>query len=382
MRKLLELQANQIEAVLASHRILARVWGGIVTPRFVRFQLTTPIGTRVNQVTRLSEEIAIALGSPSARVYRKDGAIQVELPCQQQRVVQLLPLCQRLDHVPELTAILGLDQEGTPLLVRLCSPEVAHVLICGTTGSGKTALARTLLLSLAMHNPPTALQMVLIDPQGRGFVSLSGLPHLMVPLVSEVGRAEEVLGRLEAEMERRDRLGHVRPRIVLAIDELADLMQVGGSAVVRALTRLTQRGRKAGVHVVACTQKPTAAVVGSLVKANFPLRLVGSVASPEDAKVAAGMRGTGAEKLLGRGDFLLVNKGQVVRFQAAWVEEREIREWISDPGGWKTDNGREKTECGRRKSILGFPTLKLPFRASLLQEGVKRIAGRSEISDQ
>ncbi len=86
------------------------------------------------------------------------------------------------------------------------------------------------------------------------------------------------------------------------------------------------------MHVVACTQKPTAAVVGSLVKANFPLRLVGSVASPEDAKVAAGMRGTGAEKLLGRGDFLLVNKGQVVRFQAAWVEEREIREWILDTG--------------------------------------------------
>ncbi|MDH7487847.1 MAG: DNA translocase FtsK, partial [Anaerolineae bacterium] len=119
MRKLLELQANQIEAVLAGHRILARVWGGIVTPRFVRFQLTTPLGTRVQQVTRLSEEIALALGAPSARVYRKDGAIQVELPREEPRPVRLLPLCARLPQVPELTAVLGVDEEGVPLLVRL-----------------------------------------------------------------------------------------------------------------------------------------------------------------------------------------------------------------------------------------------------------------------
>ena len=378
MRKLLELQANQIEAVLAGHRILARVWGGIVTPRFVRFQLTTPLGTRVQQVTRLSEEIALALGSPSARVYRKDGAIQVELPREQQRTVRLLPLCERLDHVPELTAVLGLDEEGTPLLVRMSSPEVAHALICGTTGSGKTALARTMLLSLALHNAPSALQMVLVDPQGRGFLPLAGLPHLMVPVVQEVGRAEAVLGKLVAEMERRDRLGHVRPRIVLAIDELADLMQVGGKAVEGALTRLTQRGRKAGVHVVACTQKPTAAVLGSLVKANFPLRLVGSVASPEDAKVAAGVRGTGAEKLLGRGDFLLVNKGQAVRFQAAWAEEGEIRDWIVENGGWGMGSGRGE-DHGRGKSILPLPTANVQLPISVLREGLKRIASQSVV---
>jgi len=379
MRKLLELQAHQIEAVLAGHRILARVWGGIVTPRFVRFQLTTPLGTRVQQVTRLSEEIALALGSPSARVYRKDGAIQVELPREEQRSVRLLPLCARLPHVPELTAVLGLDEEGVPLLVRLSSPEVAHVLIAGTTGSGKTALARTLLLSLAMHNAPSALQMVLVDVQGRGFLPLAGLPHLMVPVVQEVGRAAAVLGRVVEEMERRDRLGHVRPRLVVAIDELADLLQVGGKAVEGALLRLTQRGRKAGVHVVGCTQKPTAAVVGSVVKANFPLRLVGSVASAEDARVAAGVGGTGAEKLLGRGDFVLVCKGQVVRFQAAWAEEGEIRDWIVDSGGWRVHG-----ECGRDKeaSALAFPASVLTLPASLLREGVKRVAHRSVVGER
>jgi len=323
--------------VLASHRILSRVWGGIVTPRFVRFQLTTPLGTRVQRVTRLSEEIALALGSRSARVYRKDGTIQVELPREEHRTVQLEPLCRRLDQVPELTAVLGLDEEGTPLLVRLSSPDVAHVLICGTTGSGKTALARTMLLSLAQHNRPAALQMVLVDPQGRGFLPLAGLPHLMGPPVRERARAAAVLQRLVQEMERRDRLGRMSPRILLAIDEMADLVQVGGRGVADALTRLTQRGRKAGVHLLACTQKPTAAVLGSLVKANFPLRLVGSVASPEDAKVAAGTGGTGAEKLLGRGDFLLVNRGQVVRFQAAWVDEGRMVELCQEVSTGRLD---------------------------------------------
>ena len=340
MRKMLELQSTQIEAVLASHRILARVWGGIVTPRFVRFQLTTPMGTRIQRVTRLADEIAMALGSRSARVYRKDGAIQVEVPREEQRVVRLATVSEGLDEVPEMTAILGLDEEGRPLLVRLSSPDVGHVLVSGTTGSGKTALVRTMLLSLAEHNGPQGVQMVLIDPHGRGFGSLRGLPHLMVPIIREVGRAEEVLAKLVAEMERRDRLGHVVPRIVLGIDELADLMQVGGRGLGDALERLTQRGRKAGVHVVACTQKPTVAVLGSLVKANFPLRLVGSVASVEDARVGAGCGGTGAEKLLGRGDFVLVNKGDVVRFQGAWAEEAEIVQRVKEVGERRQVGGR------------------------------------------
>jgi S-DNA-T family DNA segregation ATPase FtsK/SpoIIIE len=116
---------------------------------------------------------------------------------------------------------------------------------------------------------------------------------------------------------------------VVVLDELADLVQVGGREMVTVLTRLTQRGREAGLHLVACTQKPSAAVIGGLVKSNFPVRLVGSVASPEDAKVATGLAQTGAERLLGQGDFLVVAKGQVTRMQAAYINMRESQELAS-----------------------------------------------------
>jgi S-DNA-T family DNA segregation ATPase FtsK/SpoIIIE len=124
-------------------------------------------------------------------------------------------------------------------------------------------------------------------------------------------------------MERRDSQGVSSPVIVAGVDEMADLLMTGGKAVEAALVRLAQRGREAGVHLLACTQKPSAELVSGLLKANFPVRLVGAVASPEDAKVASGIAGTGAEKLLGRGDFLLVAKGDVIRFQAAYASEDE-----------------------------------------------------------
>lgn len=324
MRRRLEWQADCIEAVLASHRVPAQVWGGQVSPRFIRFQLTTALGTRVSQVTRLSEEIALRLGAPSARVYRHNGAIQVEVPRTRPSGVRLWPLCRRLGAVPTCSALLGVDEEGTPLLLRLVSPEVVHVLLAGMTGSGKTALLRTMLASLALFNRQRALQLVLIDPKGRGLAPLAGLPHVLGRLATTVAEGMETLHWLVAEMERRDRERISQPVLVVAVDELAELLSVGGRPAETALVRLAQRGREAGIHLLCATQKPAASVVSGLLKANFPLRLVGSVASAEDARVAAGVAGSGAEKLLGRGDFLLVGRGEIIRFQAAYASEQEL----------------------------------------------------------
>ncbi len=341
MRQVLHFQADRIEMVLASHKVPARVIGGQVTPRLVRYQLTTPLGVKVKQVAGLAEEIALSLGASSCRVYRQEGQLQVEVPRPDGQVIRLTALCRQLtlhgDYkrqgwraaVPPATAVLGLDHEGVPLLLRLPSPDVAHVLIAGTTGSGKTALARTIIASLALYNSQRRVQLVLVDPKGRGLKPFDGLPHLLLPVLTRVDQALSALQRLVSEMERRDAEGRSDPRLVVVLDELADLVQVGGREMETLLIRLMQRGREAGIHVVACTQKPTAAVIGGLVKSNFPVRVVGSVASPEDAKVATGLAGTGAERLLGQGDFLVVAKGQVTRMQAAYISVDEVRELVA-----------------------------------------------------
>ncbi|NJN84898.1 MAG: DNA translocase FtsK [Caldilineaceae bacterium] len=298
---------------------------GWFTPRYVQFKLTVRPGTKISKVTALSEELALALGSPGLRIARQQGCVNIEMLREKSDPVRLLPLIERLDAVPPHSAILGVEELGAPLLLRLTAPDVAHVLVAGTTGSGKTALARTLLCSLAMFNPPDELSIILVDPKGRGFGPLSALPHVKHGIISEPDEAVARLGALGQEMERRDHAGVSRPVIVVAVDEIADIYQTGGSDFEKALGRIAQRGRQAGIHLIGCTQKPTASLIGSSVIANFPVRLVGAVASKDEARYATGVTDSGAEKLAGSGDFLLVSKGELVRFQAAWLGPEDMK---------------------------------------------------------
>ena len=342
-RHRLERQADLIEEVLASHKIQSHVWGGTVTPRFIRYDLTATLGTKVQKVVALRDEIALSLGVPDIRLYRQGGAIRVEVPRDEPSVVHLHRLIDSIPRPPKLTAVLGVDEDGVPLLLRLPSPEVAHVLVAGTTGSGKTVLLRTLLLSLALLNPQRTLQMALIDPKGRGFGPLADLPHLVRPVITDPDVAVNLLQGMVTEMERRDKEKRCTPALVIAIDELADLRMAGGKAVEDNLARLTQRGREAGIHVIVATQRPAATVVGSLVKANLPVRLVGAVGSPEDAKVATGIAGSGAERLRGRGDFLLIARGQTIRMQAAYLSDLDTQKTAADVGASQNRNGHRGT---------------------------------------
>ncbi len=233
-----------------------------------------------------------------------------------------------------------MTDDGAPLLIRLPSADVAHVLVAGMTGSGKTMLLQAIILSLTMLNEPREVGMVLMDPKGSAFRVFDGAPHLSRPVIREVDEGKEALASLTRLMEQRGGLGRTEgPHVVVVIDELADLLMTGGSELQGALTRLVQRGRGAGIHVVAATQKPTASVVGSLMKANFPVRLVGRVMSAMDARVASGWSGTGAERLEGRGDFIAVAEGRLTRFQGAYVVASEIQDVVGRTGARDQDLG-------------------------------------------
>lgn len=347
-RYTLERQADIIEQVLNAHKIQSRVWGGTITPRVIRYDLTTALGARLNKVLALKDEIALSLGVSEIRLYREGGALRVEVPRPEAAPVSFLSLLHSLPPAPPLSALLGVDVEGVPLLLRLPSPDVAHILVAGATGSGKTVMLRALILSLALRNPQRQLQIALIDPKGRGFAPFAALPHLLAPIASEPAEAVALLRRLVTEMERRDRERIATPALLLVVDEVADLRQAAGSEVETLLARLTQRGREAGIHVVLATQRPAAAVVGGLVKANLPVRLVGAVVSAEDARVAAGVGGSGAERLRGRGDFLLVVRGETIRLQAAFISAEETARVVS----------------AARSSPARFPSPSLPFLPS------------------
>jgi S-DNA-T family DNA segregation ATPase FtsK/SpoIIIE len=361
MREILESQSDRIEAVLSLHKVPARVTGGTVTPRWIRFQVLPMIDTKISKIKGLNEELAAALNAPNCRVSRRGAAVNIEVPRDDPMPVQLLPLYRQIDEaegsIPPVTAVLGLAEDGAPLLIRLPSPDVAHILVAGTTGAGKTVLMQTMILSLAMANPAPSpfqegevagggLRLVLVDPKGYAFGVFQGLPHLARDVIRETDEAVETFQSLVHLMERQgDQAGTARGngngsvlsgqpraipvRVVVVIDELADLLMLGGKEIQWALTRLTQRGREAGIHIIAATQKPSAEVLGPLIKANFPVRLVGRVTCASDARTAAGWSGTGAERLMGRGDFLAVAEGRVLRFHAAHVSPEEIREVVA-----------------------------------------------------
>ncbi|MCS7057249.1 MAG: DNA translocase FtsK [Thermoflexales bacterium] len=319
MYRKLHQTADRIEAVLREGKAPAAVVGGKVLPGFVEMLLRPAPGTKVKQVRALQADLALALGNANVRVTQSGTHLAVQIPRETRAPVRLTTLMTSLKTAPPYTAVLGLAEDGAPLMACLSSPEVAHVLIAGTTGSGKTSLAHSMLISLCRRHRPSQFGLVVLDPKRDQQASfLSAIErHLLLGVAHTAEEAHAALARVVEVMERRTNLKDPQPRVAVYVDEMADLVQTGGSRIVDALTRIAQRGREAGIHLIACTQKPSARVIGSLLKANLPLRLVGRVVSAEDARIAAGIPASGAERLLGSGDFIAVTSGRVIRFQAA-----------------------------------------------------------------
>lgn len=328
----LDMYANTIERVAGEHGAPLQITGGQVLPHVVILHVgQLAPGVKVGRVQALHEEFALALRVPGVLIVRRPEGLSIEIPRVDAKSVTLGFFLEQAGAIgirPEPhTALLGLGSDGRPLLLHIPAPEVAHVLIAGQTGSGKTELIKTMLCSLSHWSRSARdMQIYLVDPKRRKLSDLAGLR--CVAGCCGVDDVAGLLALLLTKMEERDEGRYCTPRIYLVVDELADVIMVGGAEVEAALIRLIQRGREAGIHLICATQKPSARVVAGLMKANFPTRIVGAVTSAQDAYIASGVSGTGAERLLGKGDMVAICGGQVVRFKAAIVTASELAPFV------------------------------------------------------
>lgn len=350
MREILDRQAGAIEYVLHTHGMRAQVDGGKLSPRLARFHLVLPPGVSPTRLSPLVPEIADALGVMSCRLAVSEDGVYLEAPRPDPVPVRLLPLVQRVaDIVPPATASLGLDTDGTPLLLRLNSPEVDPVIISGDRASGKSSLMRGMALSLALHNSPDRLRLLLLDCTGErtAFSGLDRLPHLACPVASgpvdtlvSLRWALRMLSRRAHFADDEDELtfddfgdepqyeqtqqGQETELVILldGADALCSMNNKRANAeAADALQQLLSAGSAHGIHIVMSAERPDE-IVG--VNTGWGARIVGRVTSPEEARIATGIKGSGAQGLLGAGDFLITLNAELIRFQAASISDAEL----------------------------------------------------------
>ncbi len=333
----LELQSQQIERFLSHHQLSASVTGGAVQPRSIRFDLATPLAQGWERLRGLTHELKSALNVPDIRLSAEDGQLRLHIVRPEEPPVVLLDLLPLLPDLPPITAMLGLAEDGRPILLDFDNPDVTHVLTAGMTGAGKTMLLRTLALSLALKNRQSQLQLLIIDPETAAsrksyaiLEPLSFLPHMLAGISYRLEEAVETLEFLRGEMAYRRQQETTTPTIVVLIDKADHLLEAGQRPVSDALTELLQYGAAAGIHLVLSTERPETAVLDNVLRANLPVRLVGQTRTPQEAQAAAGMADTNAQYLLGQGDFLAVVGGAMTHFQAAYISDYDLHLCLED----------------------------------------------------
>lgn len=327
-KSILEFESNTIDEILSSLGFEGVFVSKAISNKSSNiYHLRITPSTKIHLLLKVSEEIAYGLGKTNVRIARDGGIVQVEVAKESKtKSNNLISLLNSLKSPQPFCAILGMDMKNNPLAIRITSPEIAHILIVGQTGSGKTALTRSIICSLAYLNKPRNIQFVLIDPKSSGFAPLVKLPHALGEIIKTPEEAFSMLNYLVEEMINRDHNKEEtknKPKLIVAIDELSDLI-MAKQELKEPITRLCQRGRESGIHIIACTQKPVAAVLGGPMLSNFPVRLCGAVASKGEARFATGIANSGAEKLEGKGDFLLVKSGFAERFRGTWLSSEDF----------------------------------------------------------
>ena len=362
----IEEQAKRLEHALGSFRVEATVVGAQVGPAVTLFELDVVQGTRMNKVTQLSQEIAAALRAKSVRIIAPipgKSTIGIEVPNENRRVVRLTELITQKAYDKKFMSLplfLGMDAEGNAIVEDLT--RMPHLLIAGTTGSGKSVCINSILASFLLTRSPHDVRLILVDPKMVELQMFASVPHLMLPIVNDMKQATNVLLWAVEKMEGRyglfkeagvrnikgynalgeeglrERLGEEfheerTPRhvshIVIVIDEMADLMMNSKKEAEHTITRLAQKSRAVGIHVIIATQRPSTDVITGVLKGNLPTRIAFQVASKVDSRVILDVMG--AEKLLGSGDMLYTppQSSQVRRVQGALVEDHEIQALVN-----------------------------------------------------
>jgi S-DNA-T family DNA segregation ATPase FtsK/SpoIIIE len=336
--------AHAIRDVFETSGVMAELTGATVGPRITMYEVRKYKGQSVERVLKLQKELEYAVGSSAIRIISPipgKSAIGIEVPREKFDPVTLSEIFAGSTQAPHpLLAAIGKDLEGRSVIANLA--EMPHLLIAGATGAGKSSCLNGLLVSIIQRATPEQVRMILIDPKRVEFMPYDGLPHLLMPVVTDAKKAVQVLEWLASEMEMRyDQLERARvrnidefnktsdekmPYILAVVDELADLMMADkkSSDTEDVIVRIAQKARAAGIHLVLATQRPSVDVVTGLIKANMPSRLAFAVASGDDSRTILG--GHGAEKLLGKGDGLFVPAGAMVpvRIQSPLVSDSEI----------------------------------------------------------
>lgn len=341
-----DLQANAriLEETLEDFDITVKITDIERGPVITRYELEPAPGVKLNRIVALGDDIALAMKATSIRIVAPipgKARVGVEVPNSVGSLVYLKEVFACDDFGGSdyrIPIVLGKDIAGHPVIADL--GDMPHILIAGTTGSGKTVCVNCLILSMLFKSSPNELKFVMVDPKMVELAPFNGLPHLLCPVVTDAKKAAVALNWIVGEMEDRYQLlakegarnidaynekqENKMPYIIVIIDELADLMMVSRDQIETAITRLAQLSRAVGIHLVLATQRPSVDVVTGVIKANFPSRISFKVASKVDSRTV--LDSNGADKLLGKGDMLFLRPGQekLIRAQGSLVNDKEI----------------------------------------------------------
>ncbi|MFJ7933196.1 DNA translocase FtsK [Sporosarcina sp. NPDC096371] len=350
----IQANAQKLERTFLSFGVKAKVTQVHLGPAVTKYEVLPDTGVKVSRIVNLADDIALALAASGIRIEAPipgKSAIGIEVPNSSVAMVSLREVIEAKENNrpdSKLMISLGRDVTGQAMLAEL--NKMPHVLIAGSTGSGKSVCINGIIISILMRAKPHEVKMMMIDPKMVELNVYNGVPHLLAPVVTDPRKASQALKKVVSEMERRYELfshtgtrniegynehievwneeneeKHPRmPYIVVIVDELADLMMVASNDVEDSITRLAQMARAAGIHLIIATQRPSVDVITGIIKANIPSRVAFAVSSAIDSRTI--LDSGGAEKLLGRGDMLFLPAGvaKPVRIQGAFVSDSEV----------------------------------------------------------